>query len=251
MTSVEEFKDLFSRQSGDYARYRPTYPRKLFHYLASLLDSHDLAWDVGTGSGQAAIALAAHFSRVVATDPSEAQISNAATHGRVEFRVDTADESPFAASSVDLIAAAQSFHWFPQKEFFEEARRVMRPQAVLAIWCYDLCKITPEIDTVMRQLHYDVLGDYWLAENRMVERRYKDVIIPMKEVAPPVFEMTAEWTLDHLVGYIGTWSALQTYIREGRREPLERTVSRLRAVWGEAEKRKVQWKLGLRVAVNG
>lgn len=46
--------DLFIKQSKQYAAARPGYPEKLFQFIASKTASHDLAWDVGTGSGQAA-----------------------------------------------------------------------------------------------------------------------------------------------------------------------------------------------------
>lgn len=46
---------LFSKQAAVYAAARPTYPRDLFSKLAALTPHHRLAWDVGTGSGQAAI----------------------------------------------------------------------------------------------------------------------------------------------------------------------------------------------------
>ncbi len=52
------FKDNFSKQSGIYARYRPHYPEELFAYLATLTEKHELAWDCGTGNGQAATGLA-------------------------------------------------------------------------------------------------------------------------------------------------------------------------------------------------
>ncbi|HEY8923736.1 MAG TPA: methyltransferase domain-containing protein, partial [Polyangia bacterium] len=70
-------KDLFSTQSSDYARFRPTYPPALFEWLAGQAPARETAVDVGTGSGQAAVALAAHFGRVLALDPSAAQLANA------------------------------------------------------------------------------------------------------------------------------------------------------------------------------
>lgn len=48
------FADYFSCHASDYAAHRPTYPQQLFSYLATLTQSHDLAWDCGTGNGQAA-----------------------------------------------------------------------------------------------------------------------------------------------------------------------------------------------------
>lgn len=46
---------LFDMQADVYADARPSYPADWFAKLASLTPHHALAWDAGTGSGQAAI----------------------------------------------------------------------------------------------------------------------------------------------------------------------------------------------------
>lgn len=46
--------DLFIEQAKQYSERRPSYPQELFQFIASKTPSHDLVWDVGTGSGQAA-----------------------------------------------------------------------------------------------------------------------------------------------------------------------------------------------------
>jgi hypothetical protein len=66
------FADHFSARASDYAEHRPVYPAELSTFLASLTARHELVWDCGTGSGQAAVVVAANFDRVVATDPSAA-----------------------------------------------------------------------------------------------------------------------------------------------------------------------------------
>ena len=72
------FKDHFSGHAGLYARHRPRYPSELFGWLADAAGGRELAWDCGTGSGQAALALAESFRRVIATDASRASAVKAA-----------------------------------------------------------------------------------------------------------------------------------------------------------------------------
>jgi hypothetical protein len=55
------FEDHFSSHSQQYAQYRPKYLDELYAYLASLAPAHSLAWDCGTGNGQAALGLATYF----------------------------------------------------------------------------------------------------------------------------------------------------------------------------------------------
>ena len=70
-------KDLFSKQSDLYAKYRPTYPKELYDYIVSFVKEKDVAWDCATGNGQAAGVLANYFKKVIATDISAAQIERA------------------------------------------------------------------------------------------------------------------------------------------------------------------------------
>src|SRR5205814_7608216 len=97
--AVAKFKDHFSGHSADYAKYRPGYPPALFDWLASLTPTRALAWDVGTGSGQAAVPLARYFERVVATDPAEAQLRSAAPNERITYKVMPAEQTDLADAS--------------------------------------------------------------------------------------------------------------------------------------------------------
>ena len=48
---------LFDKQADIYVDIRPTYPIYLFSMLAALTPHHSITWNVGTGNGQAAIAV--------------------------------------------------------------------------------------------------------------------------------------------------------------------------------------------------
>lgn len=160
------FKDLFSVQASDYAKFRPHYPDALFEYLASVSPAKNLVWDCGTGNGQAAAKLAAYFDSVVATDPSEKQLLSAEKNPRVAYKQGTAEEAPFQDHSVDLITAAQAFHWFKHELFFKEAKRVLKPSGVVAVWAYNLPEITPQVDAIVRRHYGETLGSYWEKRER-------------------------------------------------------------------------------------
>src|SRR5213594_1017057 len=115
------FQDHFSTRAAIYARARPSYPPALFEELAALSPGRALAWDCGTGNGQAARGLATHFDKVLASDPSAAQLSHARPHPRIEFRLSLERDSGLAAGSVDLVTAAQAAHWFDRDAFYAEA----------------------------------------------------------------------------------------------------------------------------------
>jgi SAM-dependent methyltransferase len=240
------FKDLFSRQSTDYARFRPTYPPTLYAWLAASSPGRALAIDVGAGNGQAAAALAAHFDQVLGVDPSEAQLAKAEPVAGVTLRRGSAEATGAPPSSADLLIAAQAFHWFDQPAFFAEVRRVVRPGGLLAIWCYGLAAITPEIDAVVYELYEDRLGPYWEPERKLVETGYRTVTVPFTELAVPPFAMDLSWSLEHLAGYLGTWSPLPRYRQEKGEDPLPPIAEKLVRAWGDAEQRRVVWPLAVR-----
>src|SRR5665647_507612 len=100
---MQTFKDLFSTQASDYAKFRPHYPTELFHYLSTLPKHQNLAWDAGTGNGQAATALAKYFKHVIATDPSEKQINEATPKENITYKVESAETPSISEGTVDLI----------------------------------------------------------------------------------------------------------------------------------------------------
>ena len=244
---MSQFKDLFSNHSTDYAKFRPTYPTNLFQYLSSLVDEHEFAWDCGTGNGQAAVMLAPYFKKVIATDPSKKQIAMAEKVSNVEYRICPAEKINLKDQSVSLISVAQAFHWFNQEKFFHEVKRVLKPSGVLAIWCYELAKINPKIDRVVFHLYSEILEDYWEKERQLVEEGYSKVVFPFLEITPPEFEIKATWSLAHFIGYMGTWSAVQTYIKKNGHNPIELIFSELKKVWGDEPLKEVRWNLGIRI----
>jgi SAM-dependent methyltransferase len=244
---ILSFPDHFSQQASDYARYRPVYPAKLYEYLASLTPEHDRAWDVGTGNGQAAIGLARHFQSIIATDPSAQQIELAVPHERVTYRVTTAERTGLDDRSIDLIAVAQAVHWFDLDRFYAEARRVLKPPGVLAVWCYNLTEITPEVDRVMESYYHDVLGEFWPPQIRWVDQHYRTLPFPFEEVAAPQFTVEAVWSLNDLFGYLSSWSAAQKYKEAHGVDPLGTKRAEFEAAWGAEINRAVHWPLYLRV----
>lgn len=140
------FKDHFSTRSDDYARYRPRSPAGLFDWLAVRCEARSLAWDVATGSGQAATELASRFERVIATEASAAQLANAEPWPNVEYRCEPAERSTLDTGSAEVITVAQALHWFDHGAFFAEAERVLKPGGLLAVWCYEIFETAPAVD---------------------------------------------------------------------------------------------------------
>ncbi len=235
------WKDLFSETAGDYAQFRPTYPPALFSWLAEQSPSRLLAVDLGTGNGQAAVALGDLFDRVVALDASEEQLVHATPHARVEYRRAPAEKTGLRDRSADLMLAAQAFHWFRQDQFFPEVNRVLCKGGLLALSSYQLPMIGPAVDRVVFELYHDYLGKYWEPERRLVENGYRSVDVPLPEIEAPVFDMRLPWTLSQLMGYLGTWSPLKAYREKEGHDPLERLAPKLTSAWGHSTTKLAIW----------
>jgi SAM-dependent methyltransferase len=235
------FKDHFSGHAAEYAQFRPQYPLQLFGYLASVAPNSELAWDCATGNGQAAVLLAEHFARVIATDGSEKQIANGKPHPRVEYRVATAEESGLASESVALINVAQALHWFDRAKFFAEAERVLQHSGVLSVCVYNFFKTSPEIDALVNRFYSKVVGPFWDFERRDVENSYRDIVFPFEEVNAPEFEMTVAWSVEDALGYLRTWSATKAFIKARGFDPVDSLGEQLRTVW--TTPREVRWPL--------
>lgn len=242
-----QFKDHFSRHAANYAAARPHYPAELFAFLAAQCQERCLAWDCATGNGQAAVALAEHFERVVATDASQAQLDAATRHSGVEYSRYAAEEIPLAPSSTDLVAVAQALHWFDIDKFFDNAATVLKPGGILAVWSYGLTTISPQIDRIVQFLYKDILGDYWPEERRLVEAGYGAVVFPFAPIDAPAMLMRCEWSLQQLQGYLLSWSASRRFIDAEQSDPLEMVRAELAHAWGDAQVQSVQWPLQLHV----
>ncbi|HEY1582113.1 MAG TPA: class I SAM-dependent methyltransferase [Chthoniobacterales bacterium] len=243
------FKDHFSRQASDYAKFRPQYPRALFAFIAAHAPNDRQALDCATGNGQAAIAFAEFFQRVTAVDASASQIENAQPNERVEYRVAPAEATELATDSVDAITVAQALHWFNLERFYAEARRLLKPGGVLAIWAYNYLRLAPEVEKVLRHFHDDVVGAYWPPERKMVGRPYLELPFPFKEIVAPPFQIEVHWTLEHLLGYLRTWSATHRYRAAKGTDPVDLIAKDFARAWpgDPKEPRLVSWPLTTRI----
>lgn len=243
------FPDHFSPVARSYADFRPRYPAALFELLAARVPRTATVWDCAAGSGQATEGLAGRFDRVIASDASAEQVASAPPIPGVEWRVALADQSGLPDASVGLVTVAQALHWFPLDRFYAEVRRVVVPGGLLAVWAYGVSRI--EDAAVHRLVHefYSVtVGPYWPPERRWVEEGYRTLPFPFDEEPLPELWMEAHWSLDELIGYLGTWSATNRYIREQGTNPLEPLRSTLAEVWGDpSSRRRIEWPLPLRV----
>jgi SAM-dependent methyltransferase len=248
MAGPDDFKDHFSSVAPGYAAHRPTYPPTVVDYLAGQVQRAEVAWDAGCGSGQLSTLLAARFPRVIATDPSAAQLAHARPHAAVEYRQASAEVSGLEDGSVDLAVAAQAAHWFDLPRYYAEVRRVVRPGGVVALLAYGVVHVDRDLSTIVDRFYWQTLAGFWPQERRIVEDGYRSLPFPFPELETPPFAMTATWSLPEFLGYVRTWSAVQEIERARGGEAYAGFARALGAAWGDHDRRRsVRWDLAVRL----
>jgi len=238
----------FHTQAKLYAKHRPDYPAELFEFIADSVRDHKLAWDCATGNGQAAIGLADHFERVVATDISAEQIAQAKPHPRVEYRVAPAEQSGLADKSVDAVTITQGLHWLDMPRFYDEVRRVTKCGGVLVATVYsDPVLDDSHLDRILQHYNKVVVGRYWPPERKFVDESYASIPFPFSEREAPKLTMERNWLLQELAGYLRSWSATVRYTEQNGADPVIQFECEMLAIWNDPKQpQRLHWPFTIR-----
>ncbi len=131
----------FSNRVENYVRYRPSYPPGLIDILKSEcgLEPSSSVADVGSGSGILAELILKNGNQVFGVEPNPEMRLAAerllAAYPKFVSVAAAAEDTTLDAESVDLIAAAQAFHWFDRARAKQEFARILKPSGWVAlIW---------------------------------------------------------------------------------------------------------------------
>jgi SAM-dependent methyltransferase len=163
----------FSNRVDDYIKYRPRYPDAVLDTLEREIGKTP-AWtiaDVGSGTGIVSEMFLKRGHTVYGIEPN-AEMRNAAEKllsGYPAFcSVNaSAEQTTLGAKTIDLVCAAQAFHWFEAEQAKAEFSRILRPTGLAAlIWNHRRIDSTPFLQAYER-----VLLDYG-TDYAMVSERY-------------------------------------------------------------------------------
>lgn len=239
--------DRFGSAARAYSIFRPHYPDALFDRITALTARRRVAWDCGTGNGQAAVALGDRFSLVVATDASAGQLQVAAAHPHVRYVRARAERAPIRTGSADLVTAAQALHWFDPEAFFAEVGRVLAPHGIVAVWTYGIPILGDAADMALEHFYSGVVGPYWAPARRHVETGYRTLGFPFEEIPFPGMEIATEMSREAFLGYVGTWSATLAYTADRGVNPIRDLDTALREHWPGDQERRIRWPLTVRI----
>jgi len=133
--------ERFSGVVANYIKYRPSYPTEVISTLREKcgLTRASIVADIGSGIGIFTKLLLEHGNKVFAVEPNS-QMRQAAEDYLAEYQqfisVDASSEqSTLEQHSIDLITAAQAFHWFDQEKAKLEFKRILKPNGwVVLLW---------------------------------------------------------------------------------------------------------------------
>jgi ubiquinone/menaquinone biosynthesis C-methylase UbiE len=240
-------KDNFSTNSELYRQFRPSYPPGLFPFIYGKLRSFENAWDCGCGNGQITSILQQRFGQVFATDISAAQLENAPQFPNVQYSLQPAEKTTFPENRFDLVTVGQAIHWFNFGEFYTEVQRTAKDGGLIVVVGYGKLKIDAQIDELINKLYSEILGNYWDPERSYIDQNYATIPFPFDEIPCLPFENSYEWTLEHLLGYLRTWSAVKHYRKKQHIDPVTLIQDGLQHHWKERERKKVDFPLLLRM----
>ena len=182
----------FADRVENYIKYRPGYPPEVLLYLEQAIGL-DASWtiaDIGSGTGISTEMFLGNSNKVYAVEPNK-EMREAAdrllSHHAGYVSVDgTAEESTIPPYSIDLIAAAQAFHWFDKDAFKKECRRIARDEAYcLLIW--NERKVESPFEKAYEDLLMRFATDYTNVDHRNIKPEEMSLFFAPHEMTAKVF----------------------------------------------------------------
>lgn len=217
--------------AANYSRVRPTYPPEMYYWLSRQVKQTERVWDCGCGTGQASIDLAAYFQHVEATDISEAQIAKATPHRKVHYSVQPSESTNFPDNYFDAVCVAHALHWFDLNRFWEEVRRVLKPEGKVFIWGYNWVQFENGLDQAIKQHMLPILQPYWPEQTALLRGQYLSIDFPFEKIDVPVFDLECHWTMSQAFAFMRSWSAAQIMMEKHGDTEIKEAEKKIEYVW--------------------
>jgi len=165
----------FSSRVDAYRRFRPGYPAALFDHLERQcgLDEQTVIADIGAGTGILTRGWLERGYRVFAVEPNAPMRAAAEDllggYERFFSRAGRAERTSLDASSIDLVTAAQAFHWFDRTATRREFRRILRADGWVAVIWNDRRKTSSAFLEAYERLLLEHGTDYVRVDHTRIE----------------------------------------------------------------------------------
>ena len=129
-------EEKFTGKADVYDKFRPSYPDKLIDWLYEKTGAKSVA-DIGAGTGIFTQCLSSKPWKITAVEPNpdmlEILFQNIGKGSALEIVNASAENTGIPAGTIDLVTAAQAFHWFDKEKFKAECQRIFSEKGRLAV----------------------------------------------------------------------------------------------------------------------
>jgi SAM-dependent methyltransferase len=166
--------ERFSDRVDNYIRYRPGYPAGIFDFLREKVNfgQEVIIADIGSGTGISAEMFLRHGNKVYAVEPNK-EMREAANRLLCSYDKyigvnGTSEATTLPDHSVDLVVAAQAFHWFDRDAFNRECHRIGREGAhCLLVW--NERRVSSDFEKAYEDLLLQYATDYLTIDHRNIK----------------------------------------------------------------------------------
>jgi ubiquinone/menaquinone biosynthesis C-methylase UbiE len=235
---------LFEGTAWHYARYRPGYPQPFFDDLVERfgLDGTGRLLDLGCGTGQLAIPLAAHVAEAVGLDPEPemlveaARCAQAAGVTNATWAQGGSTDLPGEFGYFRLVTMGRSFHWMDREQVLVALDATVEDNGAIVL-ANDSCLVRPtttwqqSVEDIQRRfLPPDLVQTDPLPGrfNTAVDHQPHEQVLarsPFRHVDRSVYEFDRPWTTEQVIGYLYSTSLPLRRLLGDRRAEFEQEVA--------------------------
>ncbi|MCH5192368.1 MAG: class I SAM-dependent methyltransferase [Oscillospiraceae bacterium] len=126
-------EEKFTGKADVYDKFRPSYPKELIDILYEKTQAETVA-DIGAGTGIFTKCLSAKPWKITAVEPNGDMLEVLKQNAPFADIVNaSAENTGIPSGTVDLVTAAQAFHWFDKENFKIECQRIFTSKGHLAV----------------------------------------------------------------------------------------------------------------------
>ncbi len=222
-------EDPFATAAAHYAAHRPPYDERAIAHVRDrfALDGTGRALDLGCGTGEIAVPLAAHVDRVVAIDPSRPMLRQARRRAREADGVSVVQGSdaslPALRPGFAVATVGRALHRTDRDRTLDRLRELSDGVAVVGDTEW-LTRGTRPWEAAV----YEVVSDYVDAPERTGPVEYDepyDAVLRdhgYRDVTVETVTSERTWTVDGVVGYLLSLSFCSPAVLGDRRAAFER-----------------------------
>jgi SAM-dependent methyltransferase len=197
--------ERFSNRVENYVKYRPDYPREIIGWLTAqgALEQDTIVADIGCGPGISTRMFLENGNRVFGVEPNSAMRAAASEYLKPfpNFKLieGSSENTNLNDASIDLVTAAQAFHWFRPEPTRKEFERIIKPGGHAAlIWNIRQEETTPFLIEYERLIR-DHSADYQaVRHNNIGDEEVAQFLGPDMRAA--TFDNVQEFDFDGLLG---------------------------------------------------